>query len=257
MADELSADEAASVHFFYEMSEGDKALTLRLMMSFKGDDDTNEQISRAHGLFFADPERHISRAIEFEKAKEKNKKADAAALETEIERRTKANEFNWTWPSHDAPVSDEQASEVENFLGRKFPPDYKSFACIHGGKIPKLPDAAGRLDAYLCVNVDTRCAGKGEEICLASFYGPVEIHKELKAGISGLPKELVPIGCDIGGSYICLDYGESPEYPPVVFWDHEVEETYPISKTFSDFVMTLHPTRRYLEARCGVKKSSP
>lgn len=58
-------------------------------------------------------------------------------------------------------------------------------------------------------------------------------------------KGLVPFGGNGGGDSICFDYRNDPmEWPPVVFWSHDVwgdsERVSFIANTFEEFVEMLH-----------------
>jgi len=57
----------------------------------------------------------------------------------------------------------------------------------------------------------------------------------------GLPRELIPIGEDGGGNYVCLDYRQS-DVPAVVVWYHELEGEegiFPVVSTFDEFLGIL------------------
>lgn len=56
------------------------------------------------------------------------------------------------------------------------------------------------------------------------------------------PKGLIPFAPDGGGNYICFDYRNCQENPPIVFWHHEVEENegvFPLANSFEKFVDSL------------------
>ena len=56
------------------------------------------------------------------------------------------------------------------------------------------------------------------------------------------PKGLIPFAPDGGGNYICFDYRNCRENPPIVFWHHEVEENegvFPLADSFDEFINNL------------------
>lgn len=248
MSDELSADDAASIYTFYNLCKRDAAKTVRIMIVFRNKKtESKSKIVKACKLFFADPKRHSSRAIKFEKEKKRLEqiaaKIERAKIKTDIQKKRDAGKFTWTWPKRDTPIKTNRVVETERFLGLYLPDDYKQFACKHIG-LPKLPDAP---EETLCVQVDTKYGGKGEEMYLWDFYDPIRIRQELEEEIEGLPKALVPFANDMVGNYFCFDYRKKSTFPTVVLWDHEAIEVYPVAKSFTAFLADLKPSRRYMK----------
>lgn len=56
------------------------------------------------------------------------------------------------------------------------------------------------------------------------------------------PDGLIPFAPDGGGNYICFDYRNCKENPPIVFWDHGVEENegiFYLADSFNEFINNL------------------
>jgi hypothetical protein len=56
------------------------------------------------------------------------------------------------------------------------------------------------------------------------------------------PKRLIPFAPDGGGNYVCFDYRDCKENPPIVFWHHEIEENegiFPLANSFDEFTNNL------------------
>jgi hypothetical protein len=56
------------------------------------------------------------------------------------------------------------------------------------------------------------------------------------------PKGLIPFSQDGGGNYLCFDYRNSKENPPIVFWHHAVEENegiFYLADSFEEFINNL------------------
>ena len=56
------------------------------------------------------------------------------------------------------------------------------------------------------------------------------------------PQGLISFAPDGGGNYICFDYRNCKENPPIVFWHHEVEENegvFPLADSFDQFIDSL------------------
>jgi hypothetical protein len=97
MADELSAEDAATVYSFYQRAQAGEAETARLMIKFSVFDDTPEdKIVRACKLFFADKDRHIARAIGYERLK-----AQAEELKRKKEAEEREESIRGQLPSED------------------------------------------------------------------------------------------------------------------------------------------------------------
>jgi hypothetical protein len=55
----------------------------------------------------------------------------------------------------------------------------------------------------------------------------------------------VIVGEDGGGGLVCLDYRQTPDAPPVVFWSHDTgsaDTAIYLAPTFSAFLAGLHTT---------------
>lgn len=56
------------------------------------------------------------------------------------------------------------------------------------------------------------------------------------------PKSIVPFSQDGGGNYLCFDYRNCTENPPIVFWHHAIEENegiFYLADSFEEFISSL------------------
>jgi hypothetical protein len=56
------------------------------------------------------------------------------------------------------------------------------------------------------------------------------------------PEGLIPFATDGGGNYVCFDYRNTKENPPIVFWHHEIEKNdgiFFLNDSFEDFINNL------------------
>ena len=56
------------------------------------------------------------------------------------------------------------------------------------------------------------------------------------------PNDLIPFAPDGGGNYICFDYRNCREDPPIVYWDHGIEENegiFHLADSFEEFLSML------------------
>ena len=62
--------------------------------------------------------------------------------------------------------------------------------------------------------------------------------KSMKQGCA-TPDTLVPLFGDGGGNFICLDYSEVKENPPLCFYDHDYDKIIPGAASFDAFIDSL------------------
>lgn len=72
--------------------------------------------------------------------------------------------------------------------------------------------------------------------------GHNEILDTIKNPPEFFPKGLIPFSQDGGGNYLCFDYRNCKENPPIIFWNHEVEENegiFYLADSFEEFINGL------------------
>ncbi len=113
------------------------------------------------------------------------------------------------------PVSEAELNAVEKSLGVKFPKPYRDFLLTCNGGEP-VPDGFCRPeDKEPSAYVQEFYEISDEEGCSL-----VEFFRSFKQGHNWLPKSLMPIANDPGGSLICLSVS-GKDKGSVYFWDHE------------------------------------
>ncbi|UXP33872.1 SMI1/KNR4 family protein [Reichenbachiella agarivorans] len=122
-------------------------------------------------------------------------------------------------------ISENQLVDLENQLGKPLPNDYKSFLLKNNGGRPE-PNFFRTLSGDY-------------ETDIQFFYGITKgiysIQDNLFQLKSRLPKGKVAIANDSGGNYILLDINTNQ----IFFFDHEIEEVFFVSESFTDFVNSL------------------
>ncbi len=69
-----------------------------------------------------------------------------------------------------------------------------------------------------------------------------EILDEIQNLPEFFPKGLIPFSQDGGGNYLCFDYRNCTENPPIVFWHHAIEENegiFHLADSFEEFISSL------------------
>ena len=72
--------------------------------------------------------------------------------------------------------------------------------------------------------------------------GNNEILDAIKNPPEFFPKGLIPFSQDGGGNYLCFDYRNYKENPPIVFWHHAIEENegiFYLANSFEEFINSL------------------
>ena len=128
-------------------------------------------------------------------------------------------------------------SDFEREHGVKFPEEYRKLVRFRDGGILKKHiftyNNEGVINencvcAFLCWQKETI----EYEYIVDEFNNPPEF----------FPQGLISFAPDGGGNYICFDYRNCKENPPIVFWHHEVEENegvFPLADSFDQFIDSL------------------
>jgi hypothetical protein len=142
------------------------------------------------------------------------------------------------WYSGDTQLDNSQAMLMfELNEGVKLPNTYKELVRFRdGGELEKdlyfyLYERLRRncIGFFLCWQEET--LGEGETMQYA-VRNPPEF----------FPKGLIPFAPDGGGNYICFDYRNCKENPPIIFWHHEIEENegvFHLADSFEEFISNL------------------
>lgn len=88
---------------------------------------------------------------------------------------------------------------------------------------------------------DFKVNGKNQQSDIAAFFvllGSKNINIEYMFNIvrERIPEGMLPIANDSYGNLILLNFASGKVY----FWDHEIEKTYLISSSFTEFLNSLH-----------------
>ena len=143
-----------------------------------------------------------------------------------------------SWRDTQEIASEKDINDIERKICILFPNDYIECAKYHHGGRPSPQD----------FEVISNFDGSLIETCLGGLltFNPksdyiLEVFESLTKEHS--LKKIVPFATDGSGDYICFDYRETKENPPVVYWEHEA---YPPEKaisylapTFTDFLKML------------------
>lgn len=144
------------------------------------------------------------------------------------------------WDDYENPVQYKEIHKVEEALGIKFPKDFVECVKLHHGGHPKIYgfDFISTFDSKKmgsCLG-ELLSFSKDETNKLLKSYRNLTIHNTL-------PKKVVPFARDGGGDYMCFDFRENPENPPVVYWEHEAfppeKAISYLAPTFTDFLKML------------------
>jgi cell wall assembly regulator SMI1 len=127
------------------------------------------------------------------------------------------------------PATTAEIRAAEAVLGVRLPADFVAVASEHQGRTPS--PSVFRLE-------------DGTESILNNL-----LHFEASSPTSSivrawddlqdiLPAGVVPFAADPGGNYLCFDYRESDEQPPVVFWVHD-DPSAPTQRVAASFTQLL------------------
>jgi cell wall assembly regulator SMI1 len=118
------------------------------------------------------------------------------------------------------PPTEIQVAELERELGAELPADYRSFLLCWGfstfDKSTKIRSmqpskwAVGGYDSLSCFYG----LGRG---------GSNDLRYNAQVYEKRMPRDLLPIGCDDGGSQFCIELSPGVEVGKVYFWDRERE----------------------------------
>ncbi len=146
------------------------------------------------------------------------------------------------------PLAFDKLQAMEQSLGAELPAEYRQFLLEHNGGVPD-PDC-------FIVPGDEEYDGEPSERQMACFFAihdhewsdqtpegslgyPLqEAWRDFRAELPG--SQVVPIGKDWNGSYICLGY-RGEECGRVFYYDHEYEELRPLAEDFRAFLTLLRP----------------
>lgn len=133
-----------------------------------------------------------------------------------------------------------ELTALEKKLGVRLPDAYREFLLrINGGR-PRTLDAfdIGKKNSSLINMLYSMRRDDDEE--------EFTIYQEHLLFEDRIPKDLLPVGEDQGGSQICLGIGKE-NYGKVFFWDMEYEDeqptydnVYPIADSFAEFLDSLY-----------------
>jgi len=138
-----------------------------------------------------------------------------------------------------------EIDEFEIQLGNLLPDDYKKFLLKFNGGFPEkkifhIDDQQGEDILSVLYGIDKENKTR-EHLTLAYNFNFLRID---------LPQNILPIGHDPGGNYICMSLSED-NYGKIYFWDHEVpnedkngktnyNNMYLIAEDFNVFIDNLH-----------------
>lgn len=144
------------------------------------------------------------------------------------------------WYSKETKLDNSGAmSEFEQNEGIKLPSHYKEIVRFRDGGILEKNtfsyEKEGEIDEdivgeFLCWQKET----------LPHYYS--YLPNAYRDPPEFFPQGLIPFAPDGGGNYICFDYRNCKENPPIVFWHHEVEENegvFHLANSFDEFINNL------------------
>ena len=147
------------------------------------------------------------------------------------------NDFR-SWRSHGKTI--DNFVNMQNFEKKYdliLPEYYKNFIRVRDGGVLKKD-----LFFYQFRNANwSNCVGRflywdkeisADEYIIDQINDPPEF----------FPNDLIPFAPDGGGNYICFDYRNCREDPPIVYWDHGIEENegiFHLADSFEEFLSML------------------
>jgi len=152
--------------------------------------------------------------------------------------------------NHYGPLSPETLHDLEENSGVELPGEYRQFLLEHNGGVPE--------PCWFVVPGDDEFDGdEGEEVerPFACFFA---LHDrpwsdDTPEGALGFPLQaawsdfedtvlmsnVVPIGKDQSGSYVCIAH-QGPERGQVFYFDHDYDTLRPLAADFPSFLAALH-----------------
>jgi len=109
--------------------------------------------------------------------------------------------------------------KLEDFLGFELPSDYKE-------KLPYIN--RGKPEKYIFKT--------GNKECVLDYMIDID---EIPKFMKNLPEGLIPFATDPFGNFICFKY-EKDKFQEIVFYDHETDKYFSVTKSFSDFLESLY-----------------
>lgn len=142
------------------------------------------------------------------------------------------------------PINDKAISDFELIIKALLPKEYKSFIIQTNGGFPK-PDIF-IINDFQGTSIIDIFYGFSDGIS----YPHLDLIKNYIDTRLDIPKNVIPIGEDPGGNYICMSLSED-NYGKIYFWDHEVpnedengkptyDNMYLIAEGFNVFIDNLH-----------------
>lgn len=146
------------------------------------------------------------------------------------------------------PVSEKQIREFETSIGSSLPDDYRAFLLEFNGGQPQpggfCYDSQEPNDSVWCFfplrefnKEDISTSSPDDlyvypiQLAYADLLGALEeMCDEME--IEEFEEELLPIGTDGNGNYVCLDLKEGG----ILFYDHETWERSPLASSFEEFL---------------------
>jgi len=150
-------------------------------------------------------------------------------------------------PNFYGPLSPEMLEDLEQNSGVELPREYRQFLLEHNGGVPE--------PRWFVVPGDEEFDGEAAERPFACFFA---LHHrpwndDTPEGALGFPLQaawrdfegamlmsnVVPIGKDESGSYICIAH-HGPERGQVLYFDHDYDTLRPLAVDFPSFLAMLH-----------------
>ena len=144
------------------------------------------------------------------------------------------------WYSKETKFDNQEAILLfEQTNNIKFPDAYKELVRFHDGGILEK-DIFSYDNGY---EIETNCVGfflpwQKETLELEGEY----ILDQINNPPEFFPQGLIPFAPDGGGNYLCFDYRNCKENPPIIFWHHAVEENegvFLLADSFEQFIDSL------------------
>ena len=144
------------------------------------------------------------------------------------------------WYSQNEKIDNlEVITNYEKMKELKFPKLYKKLVRFHDGGTLKKNIFTYMYNEILDENVvgfflpwQKETLGIEGEYIIDQIESPPEF----------FPKGLIPFAPDGGGNYLCFDYRNCRENPPIVYWDHGIEENegiFFLADSFEEFINSL------------------
>ena len=119
------------------------------------------------------------------------------------------------------PLDEKQLSKIEKHFGLSLPEDYKKLLVECNRGKPTLE----RFDTEL------------QKECVLDYM--IDLEETVATAQAIPPDNLIPIGSDPFGNFIAFKIADE-RIDSVVFWEHERDEVYRISSSFTEFWEKLY-----------------